>query len=217
MRILIVDDHPVMRSGIRTSLRDLEASLDFVEAGDLEEAVRGAKAGAPIDLVLFDLVLPGVCNLEALRRFRESLDPCPPVVVFSATDDAELVEAAIEAGAMGYIVKTSTPMVLEQALRLVLANGVYVPPAVLRRHAAARPAETPAPLRSLSDLGLTPRQKEVCALMVRGHTVKQIARELDISAATVKAHLQPILRSIGAMNRTEAIVALHRLGYSLQD
>ena len=71
--------------------------------------------------------------------------------------------------------------------------------------------------RRLSELGLTPRQQQVCALMVTGRSVKQIARELEISAATVKAHLQPILRAIGAMNRTEAIVALHRLGYSLQD
>jgi len=219
MRILIVDDHPVMREGIRVSLRDLDASLDFVEAGDLPEAVQAARTNAPIDLVLFDLALPGVSNIEALRKFRESLDPCPPVVVFSATDDAEVVETALDAGAMGYIPKTSTPAVLEQALRLVLANGIYVPPTVLLRHGAVRPgAEAPAPkrLRKLSELGLTPRQQQVCALMVKGRPIKQIARELDISTATVKTHLQPILRSIGVMNRTEAIVALYRLGYSLE-
>jgi DNA-binding NarL/FixJ family response regulator len=214
MRILIVDDHPVMREGVRVSLRDLDATLAFVDAADLAEAVQAARAHPPVDLVLFDLALPGVSSIEALRRFRESVDPCPPVVVFSATDDPEVVEAALEAGAMGYIPKTSTPAVLAQALRLVLANGIYVPPTVLRRHA---PRPSVAPLRRLSDLGLTPRQQQVCALMVKGRTVKQIARELEISAATVKAHLQPILRALGAMSRTEAIVALHRLGYSLQD
>lgn len=218
MKILIVDDHPVMRSGVRTSLRELDASLEFIEAADLAEAVQGAKANAPVDLVLFDLMLPGVSNIEALSRFRESLDPCPPVVVFSATDEAEVVQAALDAGAMGYIPKTSTPAVLEQALRLVLANGIYVPPTVLRRESrAGMRAPAAGPLRKLSDLGLTPRQQQVCALMVKGRAVKQIARELEISAATVKAHLQPILRSIGAMNRTEAIVELHRQGYSLQD
>jgi DNA-binding NarL/FixJ family response regulator len=214
MRILIVDDHPVMREGVRVSLRDLDATLAFVDAADLAEAVQAARAHPPVDLVLFDLALPGVSSIEALRRFRESVDPCPPVVVFSATGDPEVVEAALEAGAMGYIPKTSTPAVLAQALRLVLANGIYVPPTVLRRHA---PRPSVAPLRRLSDLGLTPRQQQVCALMVKGRTVKQIARELEISAATVKAHLQPILRALGAMSRTEAIVALHRLGYSLQD
>jgi DNA-binding NarL/FixJ family response regulator len=212
VRILIVDDHPVMREGVRVSLRDLDATLEFAEAADLAGAVEAAGAQAPIDLALFDLALPGVCSLEALRRFRESLDPCPPVVVFSATDDAETVEAALESGAMGYIPKTSTPAVLAQALRLVLANGIYVPPTILRRHAAR-----PAGPRSLCELGLTPRQQDVCALMVKGRSVKQIARELDISPATVKAHLQPILRALGAMNRTEAIVALHRLGYSLRE
>ena len=215
MRILIVDDHPVMREGVRVSLRDLDATLEFVEAADLAEAVQAARAQA-VGLVLFDLALPGVSSIEALRRFRESVDPCPPVVVFSATDDADVVEAALEAGAMGYIPKTSTPAVLAQALRLVLAGGIYVPPTILRRHGAARTAPA-APLRRLADLGLTPRQQQVCSLMVKGRSVKQIARELDISTATVKAHLQPILRAIGAMNRTEAIVALHRLGYSLKD
>jgi DNA-binding NarL/FixJ family response regulator len=217
MRILIVDDHPVMREGIRASLCNLDATLDFVEAADLPEAVQAAKTKPPVDLVLFDLALPGVSGIEALRKFRESLDACPPVVVFSATDSAELVEAALDAGAMGYIPKTSTPAVLEQALRLVLAKGIYVPPTILQHHGEPRPAATGAPLRRLSDLGLTQRQQQVCALMVKGWSTKQIARELGIAVGTVKVHLQPVLRAIGAVNRTEAIVALHRLGYSLED
>jgi DNA-binding NarL/FixJ family response regulator len=220
MRILIVDDHPVMRGGIRASLRNLDDTIDFVEAADLRESVQAATASGPIDLVLLDLALPGLSSIEALKAFRESVDPCPPVVVFSATDDADTVAAALDAGAMGYISKTSTPAVLEQALRLVLANGIYVPPTILRRQAgvhAAPAASAPRGLRKLSELGLTPRQQQVCSLMVKGRPVKQIARDLGISTATVKVHLQPILRALGAMNRTEAIVALHRLGYSLED
>lgn len=210
MRILIVDDHPVMRAGVRVSLCNLNATLEFVEAADLSEAVQAARTEPSIDLVLFDLSLPGVSNIEALCRFRESLDPCPPVVVFSATDDAQTVEAALDAGAMGYLPKTSAPAVMEQALRLVLAKGIYVPLTILHRHGGAE-----RPVRKLSDLALTPRQQQVCALMVKGRPVKQIARELDVSTATVKAHLQPILRKLGAVSRTEAIVALYRLGYSL--
>lgn len=215
MRILVVDDHPVMREGVRAGLRSLEAALVFVEAADAVEAVQAARAGAPVDLVLFALALPGGSSIESLRVFRGSLDPCPPMVVFSATDDAETVEAVLDAGAMGYIPKTSTPAVMERALHLVLANGIYVPPTVLRREGGARSAAARTPQqRRLPDLGLTPRQQQVCALMLKGHSVKQIARELEISAATVKVHLQPVLRSIGAKNRTEAIVALQRLGYS---
>jgi DNA-binding NarL/FixJ family response regulator len=215
MRILIVDDHPVMRGGIRACLHDLDATIGFVEAADLQEAVRAAKA-EPADLVLFDLTLPGISSIEALSAFRASVDPCPPVVVFSATDDVGTVTAALDAGAMGFIPKTSTPAILQSALRLVLAHGIYVPPTVLRRREGApSPAPAQPGLRRLSELGLTPRQQQVCALMVKGRPVKQIARDLDISAATVKAHLQPILRALRVMNRTEAIVALHRLGFSI--
>lgn len=219
MRILIVDDHPVMRGGIRACLHELDATIDFVEAADLEQAVQAAKAKA-VELVLFDLGLPGVSNIEALTAFRTSVEPCPPVVVFSATDDPGTVTAALDAGAMGYIPKTSTPGILQNALRLVLANGVYVPPSVLRRQENAQPLGSGDPqpgLRRLSELGLTPRQQQVCALMVKGRPVKQIARDLDLSVATVKTHLQPILRALSARTRTEAIVALHRLGFSIGD
>lgn len=219
MRVLIVDDHPVMRSGIRVCLRDLDATIDFVEAADLQEAVRATGTAASIDLVLFDLALPGTAGVESLRAYRDAVDPCPPVVVFSGTDDAATVAAALDAGAMGFIPKTSTPAILQSALRLVLAHGIYVPPSVLGRGPAAPPRQAAGaarPLRKLAELGLTPRQQEVCALMVKGRAVKQIARDLAISPATVKAHLQPILRSLGVMNRTEAIVALHRLGFSLE-
>ena len=218
MQILIVDDHPVMRGGIRACLHDLDATIGFVEAADLQQAVEAVKV-QPVDLVLLDLALPGVSGIEALTAFRGSVEPCPPVVVFSATDDPGTVTAALDAGAMGFIPKTSTPAILQSALRLVLANGIYVPPTVLRRQ-NGRPSDSRAAqpgLRRLSELGLTPRQQQVCALMVKGRPVKQIARDLDISAATVKAHLQPILRALGVMNRTEAIVALHRLGYSIAD
>jgi DNA-binding NarL/FixJ family response regulator len=219
MRVLIVDDHPVMRSGIRVCLRDLDGTIDFVEATDLQEAVQAIKTDASIDLVLFDLTLPGVSGVESLIAFRDAVDPSPPVVVFSGTDDAATVAAALDAGAMGFIPKTSTPAILQSALRLVLAHGIYVPPSILSRYASARPSHTesaPRPLRKLSELGLTPRQQEVCVLMVQGRAVKQIARDLAISPATVKAHLQPILRTLSVVNRTEAIVALHRLGFSLE-
>jgi DNA-binding NarL/FixJ family response regulator len=219
MRILIVDDHPIMRGGVRVCLHDFDPAIDIVEAASLQEAVRIAQSPPPTDVVLLDLLMPGFNGIEALVALRESVDPCPSIVVFSASDDAATAVAALDAGAMGYIPKSSTPAVLQSALRLVLANGIYVPPTVLNLSASPRtdpPITTPRPLRKLAELGLTPRQQEVCALMVRGRAVKHIARDLDISPATVKVHLQPILRALGAENRTEAIVELHRLGFSLE-
>ena len=220
MKVLIVDDHPVMRSGIRVCLGGLDPTIEFVEAADLGEAVEAAKRDAAVELVLFDLALPGASGVGSLIAFRDAVERCPPVVVFSGTDDAATVVAALDVGAMGFIPKTATPAVVQGALRLVLAKGIYVPPSILGRQPApqANPpsASMTPPLRRLAELGLTPRQQEVCALMVKGRAVKQIARDLAISPATVKAHLQPILRALGVMNRTEAIVALHRLGFSLE-
>ena len=218
MRILIVDDHPVMRGGIRMALQGFDTATETIEAADLEEAVQAAKGQGPLDLVLLDLKLPAISGVETLHAFRKAVDPCPPVVVFSATDDRATVIAALDAGAMGFIPKTSTPAVLQSALRLVLAKGIYVPPTVLGRSdppASARPSPA-KPLRKLSELGLTSRQQAVCARIVKGRSVKEIARELGISPATVKAHVQPILRALDVVNRTEAIVALHRLGFSLE-
>jgi len=219
MRILIVDDHPVMRGGIRMALQGFDTATETIEAADLEEAVQAAKGQGPFDLVLLDLKLPAVSGVETLLAFRKAVDPCPPVVVFSATDDRDTVIAALDAGAMGFIPKTSTPAVLQSALRLVLAKGIYVPPTVLERPeptTTARPSPAAKPLRKLSELGLTSRQQAVCARIVKGRSVKEIARELGISPATVKAHVQPILRALDVVNRTEAIVALHRLGFSLE-
>jgi len=219
MRILIVDDHPVMRGGIRMCLQGFDIATETIEAADLAEAVHATKTQAPFDLVLLDLQLPGVSGVQTLGAFRNAVDPCPPVVVFSATDDAATVIAALDAGAMGFIPKTSSPALLQSALRVVLAKGIYVPPTVLgraERPANARPVAVAKPLRKLSELGLTARQQAVCARIVRGRSVKEIARELGISPATVKAHVQPILRALDVVNRTEAIVALHRLGFSLE-
>ncbi len=218
MRILIVDDHPIMRGGVRVCLHDFDSAVDTVEAATLHDAIRIAKEPPLIDVVLLDLFMPGFAGIEALEAFREAVDPCPPIVVFSSSDDAATAVAALDAGAMGYIPKSSTPAVLQSALRLVLANGIYVPPTVLGFGASARAvgtAPTTRPLRKLAELGLTPRQQEVCALMVKGQAVKQIARKLNIAPATVKVHLQPILRALDVENRTEAIVELHRLGFSL--
>ena len=217
MKILVVDDHPVMRAGIRACLQHFDSTIDVLETGDLPAAIQMAREES-IDLVLLDLALPGIAGVDTLVSFKSAVEPCPAIVVFSGTDDSATVIAALNAGAMGYIPKTSSPAILQSAMNLVLANGIYVPPSVLGRDARSPENQVASvrPLRKLAELGLTPRQQQVCALMVKGKAVKQIARELGISPATAKAHLQPILRALHVVNRTEAIVALHRTGFSLE-
>jgi len=126
----------------------------------------------------------------------------------------------IDAGAMGYIPKTSTTPILLNALRLVLSGGVYLPPEVLRRHgaiapAAPQPAAGPAQLRDPREIGLTERQAQVLALLVQGKPNKLICRELNLAEGTVKIHVTAVLKALGVTNRTQAVIAVGKLGLKL--
>ena len=195
MKILLVDDHALFREGLKCLLPGLDAGLELDEAGTCAEALERA-ATHSYDLVLFDLKMPGLNGLDALTALRDAV-PAVPVVVLSGEDDPRTIRAAIERGAMGFIPKSSTPELLIQALRLVLANGVYLPPTAL--HDETMP-------------GITPRQREVLHRVIQGKTNKVIARELGISDGTVKEHLKAVLRSLGAHTRTEAVYVAAKLG-----
>jgi DNA-binding NarL/FixJ family response regulator len=164
--------------------------------------------------VLVDLKMPGVGGLDALTVVRAAF-PATPVVVVSGEDDPAVVRAAIECGAMGFIPKSSTPEVMIQALKLVLAHGIYLPPRVL----AASQLPDPAPSASASNdaglTGLSMRQMDVLRCVIQGKPNKVIARELDVAEGTVKAHLSSVLRALGARNRTEAVYAAAKLGLRL--
>jgi DNA-binding NarL/FixJ family response regulator len=209
MNVLLIDDHALFREGLKFLLRSLDAALVVDEAGDCAKALEhAAKRG--YDLVLLDLKMPGVAGLDALAALREAI-PAAPLVVLSGEDSPAVVRAAIERGAMGFIPKSSTPEVLLQALRLVLARGVYLPPTVLKVVADPSPAAgSEAALR-----GLTSRQVDVLRCVIQGKSNKVIARELDVSEGTVKAHLSSVLRAFGARSRTEAVYAAAKLGLKL--
>jgi DNA-binding NarL/FixJ family response regulator len=214
VHILLVDDHALFREGLKFLLRSLDGGVELDEAGDCAMALERASS-RNYDLVLLDLQLPGLKGMDALRAMREAV-PNTPLVVLSGEEDPHVVRAAIERGAMGFIPKSSTPEVLIQALRLVLAHGVYLPPTVLD----ARPA---APSASSADTqtagghlpGLTQRQMDVLRYVIQGKPNKVIARELDISEGTVKAHLSSVMHALGARNRTEAVYAAAKLGLRL--
>jgi DNA-binding NarL/FixJ family response regulator len=201
MRILLVDDHALFRGGLKYLLRGLDDSIAMDEAGDCPEALERLGAAA-YDLVLLDLKLPGVNGLDALASLRDAA-PGTPLIVLSGEDDPSVVHATIERGAMGFIPKSSTPEVMIQAMRLVLARGVYLPPAALD---AVRPGASAA----LPEL--TPRQIDVMRCVIRGKPNKTIARELEVSEATVKAHLTAVFQALGARNRTEAVYVAAKLG-----
>jgi DNA-binding NarL/FixJ family response regulator len=216
MHILLVDDHPLLRGGMRFLLRSLDADLEMDEASDGDQALARVAARG-YDLVLLDLKMPGLNGLDALAALHAAI-PGTPLVVLSAEEDPDVVRAAIEGGAMGFIPKSSTPETLIQALRLVLAQGVYLPAAAL--DTVGRPA-VPEQASGVSGAGgcmlpgLTPRQVEVLRCVIRGKSNKAIARELEVSEGTVKAHLSAVFLALGAHNRTEAVFAAAKLGLRL--
>ena len=216
MRVLVVDDHPLICEALRQVLKALDRDIELFEASNGEQALSEAGRSGDLDLILLDLALPDADGFEVLRELRER-HPSFPVVVLSATESAEIVMRALDAGAMGFIPKTSSNELLLGALRLVLSGGVYLPAEVLRQGSSpalasrgARSAET-----SYRDLGLTERQAQVLALVVQGKPNKIICRELNLAEGTVKIHVTAILKALGVSNRTQAVIAVGKLGLKL--
>jgi DNA-binding NarL/FixJ family response regulator len=216
LKVLVVDDHPLICEALRQVLKALDADIELLEASNGERALAEAGRSGGLDLILLDLALPDADGFEVLCELRER-HPAFPVVVLSATENAEIVMRALDAGAMGFIPKTSSNELLLGALRLVLSGGVYLPAEVLRH--APFPVLAPRAGRaadaSYRDLGLTERQAQVLALVVQGKPNKLICRDLDLAEGTVKIHVTAILKALGVSNRTQAVIAVGKLGLKL--
>ncbi len=207
MHILIVDDHPLFREGMKILLSSLDPAVLMSEAGTVAEAVARAATESP-DLVLLDMNLPGVSRLDALRQVKDAYESAA-VVVVSGDEDPLFVRACIEAGAAGYIPKTTDSALTIQALRLVLAHGIYLPRSALGRPATAR---QPGGSAGWSELQLSDRQMAVLERMLRGKPNKIIARDLNIAVGTVKAHLWAVYQALGVTSRSQAMYRVHELG-----
>jgi two-component system, NarL family, response regulator LiaR len=207
IRVLIADDHAVVRQGLRTFL-ELQEDIEVVEdVADGEAAVAAVERQAP-DVVLMDLVMPGVDGVEAIRRIS-SARPQARVLVLSSFLDDERLFPAVRAGAAGYLLKDVEPRELVKAIRTVHGGEALLHPAVAARlmdEFAANPAR-----QSDAD-GLTAREREVLTLIARGLPNKLIARELSISEKTVKAHVSSILGKLGLADRTQAALFAVRSG-----
>jgi DNA-binding NarL/FixJ family response regulator len=203
-KILIADDHALIRDGIRGQLRGLGDETAVVEACDWIEAMAAAAAHPDLGLALVDLRMPGKDGLTALAELLRA-NPGLPVLVLSASDNVEDMRAVLRLGAMGYVSKNETSAVMLGAVRLLLDGGMYVPSALANLGGDAPAAPDPAPI-------LTERQLEVLRLIVEGKSNKEIARTLHLAHATVKVHLAAIFRTLDVENRTQAAIAAERLG-----
>jgi DNA-binding NarL/FixJ family response regulator len=219
MKILVVDDHVLIRDALRGVLKELKGEADVLEASDCRQAMALIAENADdLVLILLDLHLPDRDGFSALSDVRERY-PGISVVVLSGQHDRSSVIKALDLGALGFIPKSGQREVMLSALQLVFAGGIYIPPEILTHDASTTPPTSGTPVErppaSPSDLGLTERQLDVLALMMQGKSNKAICRVLDLAEPTVKNHVTAILKALKVTNRTEAVIAVRELGWDL--
>jgi DNA-binding NarL/FixJ family response regulator len=211
MKILVVDDHVLIREALRGLFRDLKPDATVLEAADAGRTMELLAEQPDIALILLDLGLPDRDGFVLLAELRGRY-PGISVVVLSGFPDRANVVRVLDQGALGFIPKSAGREVMTSALNLVFSGGVYIPPEIL---ASGTPnAVTPQP--SPADLGLTGRQADVLALMMQGKSNKAICRLLDLAEPTVKNHVTAILKTLGVSNRTEAVLAASARGWELR-
>jgi len=201
MKVLIADDHPLVRDALARALRSLLPHAEVLEAGDRPAAEALLQAHMPA-LALLDLHMPGMQGAAGVAALRLRF-PAVRLLVVSGDDDPAAVRAVLAAGAVGFLPKAETAAVTQQVLRLVLDGGCYVPAQAL---AGIQQAGRASPAT------LTPRQHDVLRCLMQGQPNKQIARELGIGEGTVKLHIAAVLRALHARNRTEAVVRAREIG-----
>jgi DNA-binding NarL/FixJ family response regulator len=205
MRALVIDDHPLIQEIMPAVLRKALGEVAVATEATLEAGLSRAAGAVQPDLVLLDLGLPGCEGLAALERFRMRF-PQLPVVVISGTADRASIRGALEAGANGFIPKTSKPDVMIAALKVVAAGGTYVPPEALED------AAVKGQRRRDGAVDLTDRQTDVLRLILKGYNNERIASELAIAPNTVKQHAHAVFTALGVSSRAEAMIAAARLG-----
>jgi NarL family two-component system response regulator LiaR len=204
IRVLVVDDHAVVREGLRTFL-ELQDGIEVAgEAADGEEAIEAAERLRP-DVVLMDLVMPALDGIAAMRALRERVPGARVIVLTSFADDDKLLPA-LRAGAAGYLLKNAEPQELARAVRAANAGEALLDP-----HVAARLVDALASEKEPLDR-LTPREREVLQLIGRGFSNRRIAQELRLSEKTVKTHVGHVLAKLGVDDRTQAAVFAVRAG-----
>jgi len=217
MKILVVDDHALIREALCGVLKALKSEASVFEAADALQAMRWIEQNPDLELILLDLNLPDRDGFEVLAELRERY-PTVSVVVLSANDDRDSVTKALDSGAIGFIPKSARREVMLSAFNLIFSGGIYVPPEILARSGPTPLSRHPISSRSgkpvsAADLGLTDRQVDVLALMMQGKSNKAICRVLDLAEPTVKNHVTAILKALKATNRTEAVIAAGALGF----
>jgi len=206
LHIIIADDHPLFRDALRLTLETRLSAATVEAAGSLDEAAK-LIGSCEVDLVLLDLTMPGVQGLSGLLYLRAQF-PSVPVVVISASEDRSIARKCIAFGAAGFVPKSANATTINAAIDKVLAGGLFLPTEMEGGDDPDRDAEALAARLS----ALTPQQVRVLMMLSQGLLNKQIAYELSVSEATVKAHVSAILTKLGVESRTQAVILAARIG-----
>ncbi len=228
MKVLLVDDHPLILSALQAVIQGLGDDVTVIGAASAREARQALEASAGYDLVLLDLQLGDANGFDLLVELRANY-PALPVVIVSASDRTSDVIRAIDLGAMGFVPKRASNATLFEALHLVMQGGIYVPPMTLGSERPGPKPEgdtvpsylsivreqaqsgEPQAQQALATLALTPRQSDVLGLLLQGKPNKLIARELGLSVETVKDHVAAVLRALNVTSRTQAVLAVSQM------
>jgi len=206
-QFIIVDDHPLFRGALRLALSAPFPDAEIVEASTLDELVAILEGGAETDLVLLDLAMPGVQGFSGLLLLRAQY-PSIPVIIVSASEDPATIRRAMNFGAAGFVPKSQPVEGIRKAVEAVLAGDVWIPPKLdLQSASESEDRDLAARLATL-----TPQQVRVLMMLGDGLLNKQIAYKLNVSEATIKAHVSAILQKLGVDSRTQAVIAIGRLG-----
>ena len=221
-KVLVVDDHTLIREAMRDVLAELDPGCVVHEAHDGAGALKFAERNHDIDLILLDLTLPDVDGLTVLSDLRGRY-PTTAVVVLSGVRDRDTVTKAVNLGAVGYIPKSTTHAVMVNALRLVCSGGVYLPPEVMGRGAMkigaqslrdpSREFAAESARATAATLGLSGREAQILALIAQGKPNKTICRELGLAETTVKNHITSILKTLNVTNRTQAAIMAAKMDW----
>jgi two-component system, NarL family, nitrate/nitrite response regulator NarL len=201
MKLIVADDHPMVRAGLTQILAGLDADLEIVEATDFASARSALAAHPDADLALLDLCMPGMSGADSVAELAASA-PTVPLVVVSANDAPRDIRAVLAAGASGFVPKHENANVLLGALRVVLEGGTYAPTSLAN---ASHGDLAPPP-------ALTPRQRDVLAMVIEGRSNKEIGTRLNLSEQTVKGHLLAIFRTLNVRNRVQAVQTAQAMG-----
>ncbi|MCK5790455.1 MAG: response regulator transcription factor [Ketobacter sp.] len=206
--VLIADDHPLFRMALKQAVTQAFPSARVVEAENIDQLERLTDAGEVFSLLLLDLNMPGAHGFSGLIYLRERYQEIPLVVV-SASEEAAIIHKAVEYGANGFIPKSASMDVMVKAIEQVCAGARWLPPNILPQHHPLLKQEDHDLAKCIASL--TPQQFRVLGMLAEGQLNKQIAYELGVSEATIKAHMTAIFRKLGVRNRTQAVIRLQNL------